>query len=179
MDVSQAKKQLRAELSQRRREFDSREANERIIAQAVELATGTGQVAAYIPYGNEPGGENFVEALAGVVDVLWLPRSLQQGVLEWARFEGAESLRRGAYGILEPAGEAHDSSVLASCDLIFVPALALSPTGIRLGKGAGYYDRALPHAPAARTVGVIYRHELIDAVPHEPHDAPLDGYIAG
>jgi hypothetical protein len=71
------------------------------------------------------------------------------------------------FGFAEPVGE---TATLESADIIFVPALAAEFTGNRLGKGKGFYDRALTGAQAP-VAAVIYQHELLDAVPAEPHDA--------
>jgi len=49
-------------------------------------------------------------------------------------------------------------------DAIVVPAIALDPTGHRIGYGAGYYDRALVAHPRAVTVGVAYDFQLIPEV---------------
>jgi 5-formyltetrahydrofolate cyclo-ligase len=55
-----------------------------------------------------------------------------------------------------------------------VPALAVDRAGVRLGRGAGFYDRALPLAdPAARLIAVVRDDELVDALPAEPHDVPM------
>ena len=52
-----------------------------------------------------------------------------------------------------------------------VPALAVSRDGVRLGRGGGYYDRALAHArPGAVLVAVVFDDELLDEVPAEAHD---------
>ena len=47
----------------------------------------------------------------------------------------------------------------------------MSRTGVRLGPGGGYYDRALAHArPDAVLVAVLFDGELLDEVPAEAHD---------
>ena len=46
--------------------------------------------------------------------------------------------------------------------------------GVRLGRGAGFYDRSLPLAdPAARLVAVVRDDELVDRLPAEPHDVRM------
>jgi 5-formyltetrahydrofolate cyclo-ligase len=58
--------------------------------------------------------------------------------------------------------------------VVFVPALAVDRAGVRLGRGAGFYDRTLPLARAAtRLVAVVRDDELVDQIPAEPHDVPM------
>ncbi|MGH3580223.1 MAG: 5-formyltetrahydrofolate cyclo-ligase, partial [Mycobacterium sp.] len=57
---------------------------------------------------------------------------------------------------------------------VLVPALAVDRRGNRLGRGAGFYDRALPLAdPDARLIAVVRDDELLDEVPAEPHDVAM------
>jgi 5-formyltetrahydrofolate cyclo-ligase len=59
-----------------------------------------------------------------------------------------------------------------------VPALAVDHRGARLGRGGGYYDRALSHArPDATLVAVLFDDELVDHLPAEPHDRPVDAVV--
>jgi 5-formyltetrahydrofolate cyclo-ligase len=60
--------------------------------------------------------------------------------------------------------------------MLLVPALAVDRAGNRLGRGGGYYDRALSGI-RAQVVAVIYDDELVDAVPHEPHDRLVDATL--
>jgi 5-formyltetrahydrofolate cyclo-ligase len=59
------------------------------------------------------------------------------------------------------------------CALVVVPALAVDRRGRRLGRGKGYYDRALAGVDPARVVGLVLDEQLVEAVPVEPHDTPL------
>ncbi len=58
--------------------------------------------------------------------------------------------------------------------VILVPALAVDRAGVRLGRGAGFYDRSLPLADAAaRLIAVVRDDELVDRLPAEPHDVRM------
>jgi 5-formyltetrahydrofolate cyclo-ligase len=56
--------------------------------------------------------------------------------------------------------------------LVIAPALAVDHAGWRLGRGAGYFDRALAHARGT-LCAVVYADELLPVVPHEPHDVAV------
>ena len=88
------------------------------------------------------------------------------------RFTSAARLVAGPWGLMEPAA---DAPAVAPADLavVVVPALALGRDGSRLGAGGGYYDAFLPTTAALR-VGVAPAACVVDALPHEPHDARLD-----
>jgi 5-formyltetrahydrofolate cyclo-ligase len=52
-------------------------------------------------------------------------------------------LVRSRYGILEPDAEQSDRVAIDDVDCAFMPGLAFSRVGDRIGYGAGYYDRLL------------------------------------
>ena len=58
-------------------------------------------------------------------------------------------------------------------DLVIVPALAYDPAGYRIGYGAGYYDRTLPHCTRAKKIGVCFDFQLIAEVPITAGDVPV------
>lgn len=63
-------------------------------------------------------------------------------------------------------------------DVLIVPALAATPSGYRLGYGAGYYDRVLPlFCPPGRSICVIFGSQLCETLPLGPHDYPCDGVL--
>ena len=72
------------------------------------------------------------------------------------------------FGFVEPPADAPGATAL---DVIIVPAIAVDPTGHRIGYGAGYYDRTLPRfAPPAVTIAVAYDWQLVAEVPAMPDD---------
>lgn len=80
-------------------------------------------------------------------------------------------LHKGAFDIEEPDGDTPVDPHLL--DLIIVPAVAYDAKGNRLGRGKGFYDRLLSSSPAT-TVGIAYDFQLMEELPVEPHDIPVD-----
>ena len=80
-------------------------------------------------------------------------------------------LEEQGYGFAEPPPDAPHAAEL---DVVIVPAIAVDPTGHRIGYGAGYYDRTLPkYAPPAVTIAVAYDWQLVAEVPATPHDVKV------
>jgi 5-formyltetrahydrofolate cyclo-ligase len=178
-----AKAALRARLLASRRARPEAERAAAATAVAAALATeltGTAAgdtVAAYVPDPVEPGHGLLPAALDGVAGRLLLPVVPDTGAeLGWAVFSG--ELAVGRFGLLEPVSPRLPPDALADALVVVVPALAVGRNGARLGRGGGYYDRALRHAAAgAILVAVVFDEELLDAVPTEPHDLPMTAVV--
>jgi 5-formyltetrahydrofolate cyclo-ligase len=150
--------------------------DEALTAGALRLAADTGgPICAYVPIGGEPGGPTLVSALVDAAHEVLLPVvPRQRGPLEWARFDG--SFARGPLGLREPTGERLGVEAIATAALVLVPGLAVDRRGIRLGRGAGYYDRSLPFARGP-LVMLLNDDELVDRLPAEPHDHPVTAVL--
>lgn len=174
--IEQQKRELRADLKSRRagREYDPELASALCVQMAeLCLSNGATKIACYLAYGNEPDTELFIDwAIESEIQVL-LPVSNQDGSLTWIHFEGDTEL--GIFGFAEPIGTPGD---LGAADLIFIPALAVDTQGQRLGKGKGFYDRALAELEEiAPVVAVVYEDEVLESVPREDHDHPIDAAV--
>lgn len=126
-------------------------------------------IAGYLPYGNEPNLEPvFQELISRGIKVL-MPISQPDHSLNWVSWHGQHRLN-GIFNFHEAHG---DEAELAEAELMLLPALAADARGARLGKGKGYYDRAL-ESFAGKTAAVVFDHELLDEVPIESHDKSVD-----
>jgi 5-formyltetrahydrofolate cyclo-ligase len=133
-----------------------------------------GTVAAYMSVGTEPDTRGLVYALWKRGTYVLLPLLRADFDLDWASYEGPDSLAPGPHGLLEPTEPRRGVSAVTSADLVIVPALAVDRAGRRLGRGGGSYDRALARVgPAIATVALIYDGELLDEVPAGPLDQPV------
>jgi 5-formyltetrahydrofolate cyclo-ligase len=137
-------------------------------APQVQMA---GCVAAYVSVGSEPDTRGLIFALWKRGTYVLLPRLCEDDDLDWASYEGPESLVAGPRGLLEPGEPPRGVTAIKSADLVIVPALAADRLGNRLGRGGGSYDRALARVgPAVPTIALLYDGELLDEVPAGPHD---------
>jgi 5-formyltetrahydrofolate cyclo-ligase len=182
-DPDQAEALASAKVALRRRILTSRsilhggqrdDAGQRLRDALLELPQTqmAGTVAAYYSVGTEPPTHSLVYALWKRGTYVLLPRVRQDGTLDWASYEGPDSLAPAAHGLLEPT--APGGRLITSADLVIVPALAADRRGNRLGRGLGFYDRELPRVgPLIPTIALLYDGELLDELPAGPLDHPV------
>lgn len=125
-------------------------------------------ILAYSSLPDEIPTEGFLCRWAGEKS-LYLPR-VDGDRLEILAYDSCR-LATGAFRILEPTGD--KICDVSEIDLIIVPAVAFDRNGNRLGRGKGYYDRLLRNA-GCKKIGVAYDCQLLDRIPAEPHDVPMD-----
>jgi 5-formyltetrahydrofolate cyclo-ligase len=153
---------------------DQRAAAARALRDAVlELpqAQMAGTIAAYYSLASEPDTHGLIYALWKRGSYVLLPLLRPDADLDWASYEGPDSLRPGPRGLAEPAEPPRGMDAVARADLVLVPALAVDRGGVRLGRGGGSYDRALARvAPGIPTIALVYDGELLYEVPADDHD---------
>ncbi|MBI2659134.1 5-formyltetrahydrofolate cyclo-ligase [Candidatus Woesearchaeota archaeon] len=83
-----------------------------------------------------------------------------------------DNLIPGKFGIPEPI----EAMKIAhkNIDLVLVPGIAFDKEGHRIGYGYGYYDKFLRKAPKAVKIGLAFDFQLVDKIPKETHDVPVD-----
>ena len=179
-DPVAAKSAVRARLLARRRArtaADRAAAADALSAALLEGLAGAATVAAYVPEEIEPGFGRLPDDCARAGVRVLLPVVPGGGHdLSWAVHTGR--LAPGRFGLLEPDGERLDPAALASADVVVLPALAVSRDGVRLGRGGGFYDRALRHArPGAVLVALVFDDEFVDDLPTEAHDRRVTAVV--
>jgi 5-formyltetrahydrofolate cyclo-ligase len=178
--VSDAKRALRTRIAALRRSLSEAQR----LVQAEEMAvrlietsawTTALRVALYADLPDEvPTRALQLAAEASGRPILW-PR-INDGQLEFAICP-VGSLAPAHFGIPTPP-DSFPASPLAAGDLLITPAVAFDRSGQRLGRGGGFYDRALAAlAGRAPSVAIGYDFQLVDEIPTEPHDVPVDTVV--
>lgn len=135
-------------------------------------------VAAYVSIGHEPGTGALLDGLRAAGKRVLLPVTLPDLDLDWAAYDGPQSLAPARFGLLEPTGRRLGLDAIGTPDAVLVPGLAVSWAGYRIGKGGGCYDRALGRVPVGTfTCVLLYDEELGVDVPVEPHDRPVTAAV--
>ncbi|GAA2052176.1 5-formyltetrahydrofolate cyclo-ligase [Williamsia deligens] len=179
-DIATAKHELRADLVGRRDALSETARRDAGVSLATHVGgapvpTGPGvTICAYVSVGTEPPTGPLIAALADTGARVLLPISLPgpPAPLEWAAFDGPQSLASGRFGLLEPTGERLGPTAVRDADLVLVPALAVDVRGFRLGRGAGFYDRSLVDVRGVVTA-VVYDDEVLPSVPGDTHDVSM------
>ena len=169
---------LRAELRAKRDAFviamgaSERESAETALADRAGSALDSAQVVAgYIGLGSEIScmamlaratANGAATALAHVDG-----RNRPMRFLRWAP---GDPLERGWFNLLQPSADAAELTP----DLILTPLLGFDSRFMRIGQGAGFYDRAFDANRTARRLGVAWSVQEVEAVPCDPWDQPLD-----
>ena len=87
-----------------------------------------------------------------------------------------DTMQEGAFGIMEPTS--NDEVAADNIDLIIVPARAFTLSGIRLGRGGGFYDKYMSLSGfRAYKIGIAYACQIFDTLPHAPHDIKVDEVV--
>ena len=179
-----AKADIRREMRARRRAVsaEARAGASAVIcaklARRVDAGNNAGSpVAVYLASPDEIDLRAFIEHSLScgrmVVAPRWNGETYELAVLKGL---GAQNLRRGPMGIMEPA----DAEIVSPGEVCawIVPGLAFTRDGRRLGYGGGWYDRFLAAASEdSLRLGVAYSFQVVEDLPAEPHDIPLTAVV--
>jgi len=138
-----------------------------VLEMAEVAAAGT--VAAYYSIGTEPDTHGLIFALWKRGSYVVLPVLLPDGDLDWASYEGPDSLAPGPRGLLQPVEPVRGAGTIARADIVLAPALAVDVFGHRLGRGGGSYDRALARVGAQVPIIALLYDQLVSAVARPGH----------
>ena len=75
-------------------------------------------------------------------------------------------------GIPEPIADEPVASDKTA--LVLMPGLAFDPQGNRMGYGGGFYDKFLADQPNHPTVALCYAFQMVDEIPTDEYDIPVN-----
>ena len=137
------------------------------------------RVAAYAASASEADLAPWFDTVGGDVR-LALPAIDADGVLAFRDWRPGDPLVPGPFSISQPVAAAQPLDP-ALFDVVLLPLLGFDARGVRLGSGAGYYDRAFAfrrrQAPPPRLVGVAFEAQRFERLPRDPWDVALDAVV--
>lgn len=173
MEAPNPKKQLRKAVTERLREMSAERraaASASIQEQALETAEykAARTLLLYLHMPTEPDTDRIIRQALKDGKTVYVPKCVTKHEMIAVRIGSFDDLAPGAYGILEPVN-CSETVEPDALDLIFVPCVAASKDGRRLGHGAGYYDRFLK-GNADRTICLCFSEALSDGIPMDEND---------
>ncbi len=176
-----AKQELRKQISARRKALDadwlqaaSARVGDNLLSTDVFQKAKT--VALYMAFGGEVDLSPLFSSCWKLGKRTCIPVfNAELKLYEMAEITADTSFRSGRYGIKEPISPALCPK--ESIDLMAVPGLAFDPSGNRLGRGGGYYDRLLEGFKGV-AAAVAFDFQILSEVPFADHDKPVDFIIS-
>lgn len=168
------KKELRWRLRGQRGTQQERDAQSAAICRHImnsDVYRDASVIACYAAMPHEADVTMVIEAALAQGKLVAMPLCGHAPDMTLRKICSLDELQTGQYGILEPPADAPIVDV-REVELILVPLEGIDPSGCRLGKGGGYYDRLLAQT-AAFSMGCALTWQLTDEVPRAPWDKPL------
>lgn len=149
-------------------EIERARADVRAAVLARAATAGWRCVAGYVPLRTEPGSLELLSELTRLGVLVLVPVLLADRDLDWAPWDADAGAPGAALG----------RDTIAGADAVLVPALAVAANGVRIGRGGGSYDRALPRARQDATVAaLLFDGELVAELPREEWDRPVTAVV--
>ena len=175
--ISERKKGLRQKMLAMRRALSANETESRSSSLKENILSlpeykNPKKIMAFLAMKGESNLDGFIrQALLDGKEV-YIPVCLPERQMEAGRLIDMEHFEKGPLGLRNlPAG--YEVTSPESLDLVLIPGLAVSQEGIRLGMGAGYYDRYLARVPFEKRVAALWDFQVIPDIPSEPFDQKI------
>ena len=130
------------------------------------------KIGLYYPIGSEILTQDIIQELISKGKEVFLPKVTREN-MEFRKIEDFGSLEIGNFDIMEPK---EDCKVENNLDIIVVPTVGISPTGVRLGYGHGFYDKFL-EGKNTTTISLVLEKQIIKNIPKSDHDINMDWII--
>ena len=170
--ISERKKGLRQKRALSANETESRGSSLKENILSLPEYKNAKKIMAFLAMKGESNLDGFIrQALLDGKEV-YIPVCLPERQMEAGRLIDMEHFEKGPLGLRNlPAG--YEVTSPESLDLVLIPGLAVSQEGIRLGMGAGYYDRYLARVPFEKRVAALWDFQVIPDIPSEPFDQKI------
>ena len=138
----------------------------------IESFRNATKIGAYYPIGSEVMTQDIIQELLSVGKEVFLPKT-KEGNMEFRKITEFKDLEQGQFDILEPKENCPIDNEL---DVVLVPTVGITPEGIRLGYGHGFYDRFLANNKTV-TISLTLEKQVIRNIPKEEHDFIIDWIV--
>ncbi len=138
----------------------------------IESFRNAQKIGAYYPTGSEILTQDIMQEVLSNGKEIFLPKVIGKE-MEFRKIIDFSNLERGSFDIMEPRDECPVNNNL---DIILVPTVGISPSGVRLGYGHGYYDRFLAKNKI-KTISLTLEKQIIKNIPRSDHDIIIDWII--
>ncbi len=130
------------------------------------------KVGVYHPIGSEVLTQDIIQELLSNGKDVFLPKVIGEK-MEFRKISDFSSLEKGSFDIMEPKDDCQTDNNL---DVLLVPTVGISPIGVRLGYGHGFYDKFLAEHKTT-TISLTWEKQIVKNIPKSEHDIIIDWIV--
>jgi len=131
------------------------------------------KIGVYYPIGSEILTQDIIQDLLSNGKDVFLPKVIEKEI-EFRKIIDFSSIEKGSFDIMEPK---EDCEIDNDLDVVLVPTVGISPIGVRLGYGHGFYDRFLAKHKSV-TISLTFEKQIVKKIPKSEHDIVIDWIIS-
>jgi 5-formyltetrahydrofolate cyclo-ligase len=176
MNLLEQKKQLRSQLKQRRSALSKAHRTEmskqiRQFLYEIDEFISAKSIFCYISYLSEVETQPLITSSLEQNLSLAVPKIMGKTEMRAVPLTDLSDLEPDKMGILTPKS---NQAASVSFDIAITPGVGFTEKGGRLGYGRGYYDRWFAQNEVKTKIGLAFEVQLVDELPLEETDMPLD-----
>ncbi len=130
------------------------------------------KIGMYYPIGSEVLTQDIIQELLSNGKDVFLPKVMGKK-MEFRKISNFSSLEKGSFDIMEPKDDCQTDN---SLDVVLVPTVGISPAGVRLGYGHGFYDKFLAEHKVI-TISLTLEKQIVKNIPKSEHDIIINWII--
>jgi len=130
------------------------------------------KIGVYYPIGSEILTQDIIQELLSNGKDVFLPKVMGKNI-EFRKIADFSSLEKGSFEIMEPKD---DCKIDNNLDVVLVPTVGISPMGVRLGYGHGFYDRFLAEHKTV-TISLTLEKQIRKNIPKSDHDIIINWIV--
>lgn len=170
------KKTLRREIREKKRamtEADILSRSEKLAEQfcATEAYQNAKTIYGYLPYNQEVRTVPILERALRDDKQVAVPKVYGDD-MKFILMDDLSKTEPSSMGIPEPVADGPEAKDTAA--LVLMPGVAFTKAGDRMGYGGGFYDRFLAQEPNHPTIALCYDFQMVESLPTEEYDIPVD-----
>ena len=168
--------QLKLQNLQHREEKNNLIFKELISNRDIEKAEN---IMCFVSFRNEVDTHKFIKYMLKNNKNIYIPIiDSKNKIMNISKLKSFDELEKGFYGILEPKKEFIRITDLEVLDIVITPGVVFSKNNYRIGYGGGFYDKFFANKKLkAKKIGLCFSEQIIESIPIDKYDIPVDYII--
>jgi len=130
------------------------------------------KIGAYYPIQSEIFTQDIIQELISDGKEVFLPKVIGEK-MDFKKIKDFSSLEKGRFDIMEPKDDCPTDNNL---DVILIPTVGISPDGVRLGYGHGFYDKFLAENNIT-AIALTLEKQIVKNIPKSDHDIIINWIV--